>query len=142
MGWTYTSPPATTKDEVRFWSGDTLQTMPFSTTDEDIQYLLQSPLTGGDVYATAALVARRIGDRYTELGTGKMKAVGPLHIQSDDAARAEAWYARADRLESGRPDGATMISGGLFTGNGTPTFVLGLQDNGRYDGRGPELGRG
>jgi hypothetical protein len=126
MTWTYLQPIATPKDEVRFWSGDTVETTQ-SMSDEEIAYILAS--LDNQMIMCAAQVCRMIGDKFAQLATGTVKAVGPFRLQSPNMTAAKVWYARADRLATGSVDGSFSLgSMALFTGQTTPAFAVGMID--------------
>lgn len=132
MTFTYTSPPANPKDEVRFWSTDTVQ-QPYSASDEDIEYLLSPEQFDGNVMAAAAVVADRIADYWmaSTSSNGGATKIGPFSIPDVDGSSMEArWRALAARLRTGSPDGSPQLSGALFTGGTTPEFSVGMMDNG------------
>lgn len=127
--YTYTTPPITPKDLVRFWSQDYGTLGPLiSISDQDIEFMLSPSVFNGKYWLVAALVCERIGDYYKSLGTSNQpKRVGPLTISNDGATKAQAWYDRAEKLKMGNPSGAS--GGPIFTGSGHPTFRVGLQDS-------------
>jgi len=132
MTFSYNSPPETPKDEVRFWSTDTVQSV-FSVSDEDITYLLGQ--LDGNVIEAAAVVADRIADYWSSSSTASGGAVkiGPFSVEGDrSGADLEAsWRALARRLRSGSSDGSVVFgSAGLFTGSKDPEFTVGMMDNG------------
>lgn len=131
MTFTYETPPATPRDEVRFWSTDTVE-RPYSVTDEEIEYLLQE--YDGNVKLVASVVADRIADYWSteKSAVGGNKKVGPFDVgQRDGTDLASAWRARAARLRAGSPSGIPIFTGGdLFTGDAEPEFGVGMMDNG------------
>ncbi|AYD87355.1 hypothetical protein SEA_VALENTINIPUFF_58 [Microbacterium phage ValentiniPuff] len=133
MTFTYNSPPATPRDEVRFWSTDTVERA-YSVSDEDIEYLLSPEQLDGNVMAAAAAVAERIANYWSATSevTGASVKIGPFAVNDGRSSleMAQAWRDLAARLRSGTADGSLSLAGGLFTGQGVPEFSLGMQDNG------------
>lgn len=134
MTFTYTTPPQNPKDEVRFWSTDTVQ-KPYSVSDEDIEYLLSAEVLDGNVMQAAAVVADRIANWWSSssTATGSDVKIGPFSVGSERSGSdlEASWRSLAARLRAGgNGDGVLIMSGGLFTGSGEPEFSVGMQDNG------------
>lgn len=146
MTFTYNSPPMNPREEVRFWSTDTVE-KPYSVSDEDINYLLSPEQLNGNVMAAAAIVADRIANYWaasTTTGGGDVK-IGPFSVpDARESTDLEAsWRALAARLRSGSPDGSMNLGARMFTGGGQPEFSVGMMDNGlqRYRDRSRESER-
>jgi hypothetical protein len=132
MSFTYFVPPQSPKDEVRFWSTDTVE-KPYSVSDEEITYLLEQ--LSGNVMEAAAVVADRIANYFSlqQTDAGGATRIGPFQVTGDRSTldMERAWRALAARLRSGSSNGLPILSGSaLFTGTTEPEFSVGMQDNG------------
>lgn len=98
--WTYSGDPASsTKDEVRFLLGDTVQSDP-QVSDEEIAYLLSR---WADPYTAAAQGAAALSATYTRLID---RTVGTLSISYSQKAAQFATLAKDLRAQSRSPEGA------------------------------------
>jgi hypothetical protein len=102
MAWTYTSPLASTKDEVRFLMGDTDQDRPHMQ-DEEITYLL----TKYGVESAAAAACEQLAAKYTGLID---RTVGSLTINYSQLSKQFAESAVRLRRQSRSPE--SVAAGG------------------------------
>jgi len=120
--YTYSDDPASSpKDTVRFLAKATGETKEDGfVTDEEIAWILQEE---PNVYMAAARVAENIASIF---GSKQNKTVGPLSI--DYRNQSSSYSDLAAKLRS-QANSTTKSVGPISTGNNTPLFGIGMNDN-------------
>jgi hypothetical protein len=131
--WTYSGvPDSCTKDEVRFWAGDTDPNDPL-VSDEEIVYTLQAE--GGNVKMVAGKILMALSSKFARMVD---KTVGGLSLSMSQ--RAKAYYEQAKELmRVGAAEGCIPYAGAisksdmqeqlLDSDRVKPSFAKGMDDN-------------
>ncbi len=118
--------------EIRFLLKDVHPAMPFSLSDEELEYLLAKNTVNGvrNLMLAASQAARRMATTYSTNAL-KMKMVGQLKLQYDYRASSADYLALAEALLS---EGSGGGSGPIYYDAGPGPFSEAQFDNNRSGG--------